>query len=111
MNLTKNRENTETLLTASQAIDNNNSHLQLDSKGLLMVPLSHFQAGDRGKVLGFNKGERAYRHKLLAMGLTPGTEFIVMRVAPLADPVQIQVRGFALSLRKHEANALKIERV
>ena len=51
--------------------------------------------GARGRVVGFEKGQRAYRHKLLAMGLTPGSEFQVVRHAPLGDPVEISVRGLA----------------
>jgi ferrous iron transport protein A len=43
------------------------------------------------------------------MGLIRGTEFVVERVAPLGDPVEITVRGFALSLRKDEASAIMIE--
>jgi ferrous iron transport protein A len=43
------------------------------------------------------------------MGLTPGTELRVTRVAPMGDPVEIQVRGFRLSLRKDEAAALQVE--
>jgi ferrous iron transport protein A len=50
-----------------------------------------------------------YRQKLIAMGLLPGTEFTVSRIAPLGDPVEILVRGFALSIRKNEANILNIQ--
>jgi ferrous iron transport protein A len=49
---------------------------------------------------------RDYKRKLLAMGLTPGTELRVTRHAPLGDPTEIEVRNFRLSLRKHEADAL-----
>lgn len=66
--------------------------------------------GERGKVVGFIKGATAYREKLLAMGLTRGTGFTVERVAPLGDPVEINVRGFALSLRKDEAAAVIVEK-
>jgi ferrous iron transport protein A len=66
--------------------------------------------GDRGKVIGYAEGDRNYRRKLLAMGLTPGTEFHITRYAPLGDPIAIQVRGFALSLRKDEAAALRVEK-
>jgi ferrous iron transport protein A len=45
------------------------------------------------------------------MGLTPGIEFKVIRHAPLGDPVEIEVRGFKLSLRKQEADALIVEEV
>ncbi len=44
------------------------------------------------------------------MGLTIGSEFQVMRIAPLGDPVEISVRGFNLSLRKQEANILLVKR-
>ena len=72
--------------------------------------LGDLDVGNKGKVIGFVKGATAYREKLLAMGLTRGTEFVVKRVAPLGDPVEINVRGFALSLRKDEASAIMIER-
>ncbi len=67
--------------------------------------------GDRAKVLGFNEGGKAYRRKLLSMGLTPGTEICLERVAPMGDPVEIHVRGYSLSLRKHEADALSVEKL
>jgi ferrous iron transport protein A len=65
--------------------------------------------GDRARVLGFTEGGKAYRRKLLSMGLTPGVEIAVIRMAPMGDPVEIRVRGFALSLRKDEAEALQVE--
>lgn len=71
--------------------------------------LKKMAVGDFGHVMGFEDGSKAYRHKLLAMGLTPGTSFRVTRVAPMGDPVEIKVRGFNLSLRKDEAAALQVE--
>jgi ferrous iron transport protein A len=68
------------------------------------------EIGEKGKVSGYAKGATVYREKLLAMGLTQGTEFSVERIAPMGDPVEIQVRGFALTLRKDEASALMVER-
>jgi ferrous iron transport protein A len=73
--------------------------------------LRDMRVGQAGKVLGIRKGDAVYRQKLLAMGLTPGTRFSVTRLAPLGDPVEIRVRGFALSLRKDEADALMVEAV
>ena len=72
--------------------------------------LQEMRAGETGRVAGYVKGPSAYREKLLAMGLTKGTSFTVERIAPMGDPVEIQVRGFALSLRKDEASALLVER-
>lgn len=68
------------------------------------------ETGEKGRATGFVKGATAYREKLLAMGLTRGTEFTVERIAPLGDPVEINVRGFALSLRKDEASAIMVEK-
>ncbi|MDD3529662.1 MAG: FeoA family protein [Gallionellaceae bacterium] len=74
------------------------------------MTLKDLQVGDRAKVAGFLEGG-AYRRKLLSMGLTPGAEFSVTRVAPMGDPVEIKVRGFALSLRRGEAEAVSVEKL
>ena len=78
-----------------------------------MMPLifQNLAIGDRARIPGFDNAGRAYRKRLLAMGLTPGTEFIVSRFAPMGDPVQIKLRGFSLSLRKDEARVLLLEAV
>lgn len=76
----------------------------------MITTLQNMAVGETGKVSGYVRGSSAYREKLLAMGLTRGTEFTVERIAPMGDPVEIQVRGFALSLRKAEASALMVER-
>ena len=71
---------------------------------------SNLKPGDKGHVLGYSEGNTPYRSKLLAMGLVPGVPFRVVRNAPLGDPVEIQVNGFHLSLRKQEADLLRIEK-
>jgi ferrous iron transport protein A len=73
--------------------------------------MKDLKVGDTGKVIGFEKSGKAYRKRLLAMGLTPGTEFSVTRFAPMGDPVEIKLRGFSLSLRKNEADVLLIEKL
>ncbi len=73
--------------------------------------LKDLAIGDKGRVKGFNKQERSYRKRLLAMGLTPGTEFSIVRYAPLGDPIEIALRGFSLTLRKDEADILNIEKL
>ncbi|PRY22579.1 ferrous iron transport protein A [Aliiruegeria haliotis] len=75
------------------------------------VKLKDLAVGDRAVVAGFVEGRKAYRQKLQSMGLIPGAEFDVVRVAPLGDPVEITVRGFALSLRKGEADAFDVRKV
>ena len=73
--------------------------------------LAEMSVGNRGRVVGFEAGSKEYRKKLLAMGLTKGTEFIINRFAPMGDPVEIEVRGYSLSLRKKEADVLLVEGV
>ncbi|MEE9397575.1 MAG: FeoA family protein [Methylococcales bacterium] len=69
------------------------------------------KTGESGKVTGFDKQGKAYRRKLLSMGLTPGVEFFITRFAPMGDPVEIKVRGFSLTLRKDEAATLLVEKI
>lgn len=75
------------------------------------LKLKMLTVGDQGKIIGFEKSGKAYRKRLLAMGLIPGTEFIITRFAPLGDPVEIKIRGFSLTLRKNEASVLLIEKI
>jgi len=76
----------------------------------MTISIRDLEVNAKGKVTGYAEGAKAYINKLLAMGLTKGTEFTVTRVAPLGDPVEINVRGFNLTLRKSEADVLLIER-
>ncbi|WP_347986208.1 FeoA family protein [Methylomonas sp. AM2-LC] len=73
--------------------------------------LKTLAVGDSGRIIGFDQAGGVYRKKLLAMGLTPGTEFSVTRFAPLGDPVEIKIRGFSLTLRKNEASVLLIDKL
>lgn len=75
------------------------------------MKLVHLSVGDTAKIIGFEKEMPIYRNKLLAMGLIPGTTFIIKRIAPLGDPIEISVRDFSLILRKKEADILLIEKV
>ena len=76
----------------------------------MSTTLKDLAVGERGQVAGYEEGGRAYRKKLLSMGLTPGTELEVVRVAPMGDPVEVRVRGTSISLRKGEAEALQVEK-
>ena len=77
----------------------------------MAMSLKQLAVGDLGKIIGFEPAGKAYRKRLLAMGLTPGTEFSITRFAPMGDPVEIKLRGFALTLRKDEADVLQIEKL
>jgi ferrous iron transport protein A len=71
--------------------------------------LADLSVGDTGQVVGFVKGSKHYRQRLMAMGLTKDTPFSVTRTAPMGDPIEIQVRDYNLSLRKDEAMAVLVE--
>ena len=71
--------------------------------------LKSMSIGDEGRVAGYATKDAAYRQKLLRMGLTRGAEFKVVRKAPLGDPIEIEVRGFSLTLRGQEADGLEVE--
>lgn len=55
------------------------------------------------------QGQRAFRRRLLEMGLVPGTEIRLVTVAPLGDPLQIEVRGGQWSIRRTEAAQIEVE--
>ena len=54
-------------------------------------------------------GTRAFRRRLLEMGLVPGIDVRVVTVAPLGDPIQIEVRGGQWSIRRDEAAQIAID--
>ena len=68
----------------------------------MLARLQDFEIGQTGVVTGYKDGRTTYRSRLLAMGLTRGTEFTLLKVAPLGDPVEVELRGFSLSLRKDD---------
>ena len=54
-------------------------------------------------------GEGAVRRRIMDMGITKGVEIFVRKVAPLGDPIEINVRGYELSLRKADAESIEVE--
>lgn len=66
--------------------------------------------GQEAVLAGYTEVESGYKRRLLAMGLTKGTKVKLLKIAPLGDPVEVEVRGFNLSLRKAEADALILEK-
>jgi Fe2+ transport system protein FeoA len=75
------------------------------------MQISELAIGKRARIKSVGAGDPAYRKRLIALGLIPGTELTLSRRAPLGDPIEIEVRGYALSLRQHEANLLQLEEV
>lgn len=69
--------------------------------------LNDLNIGDIGKVI--NLGEKGpSRRRLMDMGITPGVEIEIVKVAPLGDPIEVNIRGYELTLRKEEAKQIKV---
>ena len=54
-------------------------------------------------------GEGAVRRRIMDMGLTKGVSVTVRKVAPLGDPIQLNVRGYELSIRKADADMVEVQ--
>lgn len=75
----------------------------------MTLKLHQCKPGDKVKISGFEPTDPGFKRQLMALGLTPGTTLDIIRVAPMGDPVQIQVRNACLALRKQEAQLIKLE--
>ncbi len=70
--------------------------------------LSELKVGQGGRVVKI-EARGPLRRRILEMGVTLGTEVIVSGMAPLGDPIEIEVKGYHLSLRKEEAACILVE--
>lgn len=70
--------------------------------------LRDLKPGDRA-VVSKVAGEGAIRRRLMDMGVTRGVEVFVRKIAPLGDPIEINVRGYELTFRKSEAEKILIK--
>ena len=74
------------------------------------MTVDDLQIGQKG-VISAVGGEGALRLRFLDMGLIPGTMVRLQKVAPMGDPIQIQVRGYELTIRREDARMIAIEGV
>lgn len=72
------------------------------------MTMDQLKKGQMAEITGYTLGNAVYRAKLLALGLTRGTQVKILNVAPLGDPFELAVRGFHLSLRKDEVGVIKV---
>ena len=73
-----------------------------------MKTLRQVKVGGRAKVVKLH-GEGALRRRIMDMGITKGVEIYVRKLAPLGDPVEVNVRGYELSIRKADAEMIEVE--
>ncbi|MGL5439893.1 MAG: FeoA family protein [Filifactoraceae bacterium] len=53
-------------------------------------------------------GEGAIKRRIMDMGITKGTELFIRKVAPLGDPIEVNLRGYELSIRKADAEMIEV---
>lgn len=70
--------------------------------------LDEFTIGETGRIITVG-GEGKLRRRLLDMGVTPGAKIYLRKKAPLGDPIEINLRGYELTLRKSEAELIVLE--
>ncbi len=73
-----------------------------------MRTLRDLRVGESSRVIKLH-GEGAMRRRIMDMGITKGTVLYLRKVAPLGDPLEINVRGYELSLRKADAEMIEVE--
>ena len=73
-----------------------------------MKTLKDLAVGQRSTVVKVH-GEGAVKRRIMDMGITRGTELYVRKVAPLGDPMELNVRGYELSVRKADAEMVAVE--
>ena len=71
--------------------------------------LSNLKIGQRARVLGLHLDKPEVRRHLLDMGITKGTEILIKKIAPMEDPVDIELRGYELCIRKEEMKNIDVE--
>ena len=73
-----------------------------------MKTLKTAKIGDTVKVVKLH-GEGAIKRRIMDMGITRGTRILIRKVAPLGDPIEVNIRGYELSLRKSEAENILLQ--
>lgn len=75
--------------------------------GMVERRLADLVPGESGVIAGIS-GDPAIARRLMELGLVPGTPVEVVRLAPLGDPVELRIRQIHLSIRRSEANRIRV---
>ncbi len=73
------------------------------------MKLSKLDNGQTGRIQSLDALDAGTRKKLMIMGVLPNTEVRLIRTAPMGDPLQIEVRGVSLAIRKSMAEQIEVE--
>ena len=72
--------------------------------------LNEVPVGDTVKVVKL-EGDGPTKRRIMDMGITKNTEIFVRKLAPLGDPIQINLRGYELSISKEDAKNIRVEKI
>jgi len=75
------------------------------------MKLSDLKKGDRGEVVSINNSSDSLKRRMLDMGITNGAEVMIKKIAPLGDPVCIELRGYELCLRKSDLSSVEVNKL
>ena len=73
-----------------------------------MKTLKDVKIGETASVVKLH-GEGAIKRRIMDMGVTRGVNIYVRKVAPLGDPMEVTIRGYELSIRKHDAEMIEVD--
>lgn len=73
-----------------------------------MKTLRQVKVGETVTVVKLH-GEGAVKRRIMDMGITKGVQVYVRKVAPLGDPVEVNARGYELSIRKNDAEMIEVQ--
>jgi ferrous iron transport protein A len=71
--------------------------------------LSNLKKGQKAKVVFLNTTDKSLRRRLMDMGITEGVQIKIKKIAPLGDPIDIELRGYELCIRKTDMSMIDVE--
>jgi len=71
--------------------------------------LSELKVGQKAKVINLKIDNKVIRRHLLDMGITRGVEILIKKIAPMGDPIDIELRDYELAIRKSDLEMIEAE--
>ncbi len=74
-----------------------------------MITLDQLIKGERARVSTIHTPDHVFKRRLMDMGITEGVQIKIKKIAPLGDPIDIELRGYELCLRKRDLAMIEVE--
>lgn len=72
------------------------------------MKLSELKKGEKGKVISVHNSSPLLRRRMLDMGITKGVIITIKKIAPFSDPIDVELRGYELCLRKSDLDGIEV---